>query len=57
MRKKEILVPQGAKKLIAKDVGCTLGTVTGALTGFRSSALVDKIRDTAIKKYNGVLIK
>lgn len=57
MRKPEILVPMGTKTLIAKDAGCTLGTVTGALSGLRSSELVDKIRDIAIKKYGGAIAK
>lgn len=57
MRKPEILVPIGAKSLIAKELNCTLGTVTGALSGLRNSALVDKIRTVAIKKYQGTVIK
>lgn len=57
MRKPEILVPMGTKTLIAKDAGCTLGTVTGALSGLRSSELVDKIRDIAIKKYGGAIAR
>lgn len=54
MRKTEILVPHRCKTQIAELVGCSLNTVTGALSGLRSSELVDKIRAIAIKKFGGV---
>lgn len=57
MRKTEILVSYGCKKQIAEHIGCSINTITGALSGLRNSKLVDKIRAVAIKKFGGVEIK
>lgn len=53
-RKEEILVTTGDRVKIAQEVGCHINSVAPALSGVRNSALADKIREVAIKKFGGV---
>lgn len=56
-KKKEIIVPHGAIKKIAKDIGCAEPTVRYAIRGIIDTQNADLIRKRAIDFYGGVLSK
>ena len=53
MTKKRIITPYGTMTKMAKEIGCSVGTVKNALRGAFDSKLSDEIRALAIKKYGG----
>ena len=57
MKKREILMPSGAKVLLAEAMGVTRKCVYEALTYKTDSALARKIRYTAQKQFGGLEAK
>ena len=57
MRKKEILLPWGAKTKLAKDTGLSEICVRDALRGITNTENSRLIRNRALKYYGGVEVK
>jgi hypothetical protein len=53
---KRIVVEQGVLDKIAKAMGCTTGAVCMALRYKRDSMLARRIRQVAVKEYEGVAL-
>lgn len=54
---KRILIPHGYKKDIATICGCSVESVRLALHGVTKSELTNRIRQTAIKEFGGMVVK
>ena len=54
-RKRKILVPHGAIKIIAADTGTSAVSVRAALKGITDSRNADLVRERALRFYGGVL--